>query len=132
MRSISNIKSIVVKTKLQAVTLTEVLVAMSLLGIVLTFTMLISERVYTESSQSYTVKAHAAFDATLSEIKKERIFLDFEKSTPLEEDELQVKAVFSKSSLASSLLELELAVYDEKTGTLIISEKHLINGEEGR
>ena len=119
---------LILNAKLKGVTLTEVLVAMSLLGIVLTFSMLISERVLTETSQDYTVKSQVLLDETLAAVKAKAVYVDFEEIK--EEDGLLVKATFNQSILATDLLELELSVYDEKSSTLILAQKHLINAQE--
>ena len=99
---------------------------MTLLGIVLTFTMLMSERIFLEAPRLHLLKAQAAADKQLALLKENAAYLDF----VTEIDGLEVEGKFTRKGQAKGIIELSLEVRDPNSQTLLLSEKHLLTNEE--
>jgi prepilin-type N-terminal cleavage/methylation domain-containing protein len=125
-------KGHILKRKVKAVTLTEVLVAMSLLGLILTFSMILSDRVMAESPKLHMISAQNIIDETIHKIKNEQKYIDFDDQVSEHTGVFNVKVVFNKSSISTRLVEVALEVYEPKSSSSILTEHILLKTSDNK
>ena len=144
--------------KLQAVTLTEVLVAMSLLGVVLTFGMMITDRIMMEGTKPHALVAQSYVDQVIHQIKQKQPqgaqqgydqpytqanvtangtangpeYGQAQKYLDFEQefDLFNVLVIFNKSAISKHLVEVSLEVFEPNSNTVVLKEKILLQTPE--